>query len=52
MLVGLRRSLASLVRMLGKRPEHTRIVIQEVADENWSYSDMLTDGWKKAQTGQ
>lgn len=37
----------SLTRILGKKPEHTHIVIQEVADENWGYSGMLTDDWKK-----
>ncbi|MBI1380367.1 MAG: 4-oxalocrotonate tautomerase [Planctomycetaceae bacterium] len=40
---------ASLVRVLGKKPEHTHIVIQEIADENWGYAGMLTDDWKKAQ---
>ncbi len=37
----------SLVRILGKKPEHTHIVIQEIADENWGFSGMLTDEWKK-----
>jgi 4-oxalocrotonate tautomerase len=40
---------ASLVRVLGKRPEHTHVVIQEIADENWGFSGMLTDDWKRAQ---
>jgi 4-oxalocrotonate tautomerase len=39
----------SLVRVLGKKPEHTHSVIQEVADEDWGYSGMLTDDWKAAQ---
>lgn len=38
----------SLVRVLGKKPEHTHVVIQEIADENWGFSGMLTDEWKKA----
>jgi 4-oxalocrotonate tautomerase len=42
----------SLVRVLGKKPEHTHVVIQEIADENWGYSGMLTDDWKKAQGGK
>jgi 4-oxalocrotonate tautomerase len=42
----------SLVRVLGKRPEHTHIVIQEIADEDWGYSGMLTDDWKLAQSKQ
>lgn len=37
----------SLVRNLGKKPEHTHIVIQEIADENWGFGGMLTDDWKK-----
>lgn len=41
----------SLVRVLGKRPEHIHIVIQEIADENWGYSGMLTDDWKKRSQG-
>lgn len=39
----------ALVRILGKKPEHTHIVIQEIADENWGYSGMLTDDWKVRQ---
>ncbi len=39
----------SLVRILGKKPEHTHLVIQEVAEENWGFAGMLTDDWKKQQ---
>jgi 4-oxalocrotonate tautomerase len=39
----------SLVRILGKKPEHTHIVIQEIAEEDWGYSGLLTDDWKKQQ---
>ncbi|MEA5416398.1 tautomerase family protein [Synechococcus sp. BA-132 BA5] len=39
----------SLVRVLGKKPEHTHVVIQEIDDENWGFSGMLTDDWKAAQ---
>jgi 4-oxalocrotonate tautomerase len=39
----------SLVRILGKKPEHTHIVIQEIAEENWGFAGMLTDDWKKQQ---
>jgi 4-oxalocrotonate tautomerase len=39
----------SLVRVLGKKPEHTHVVIQEIADENWGFSGMLTDDWKAVQ---
>ncbi len=38
---------ASLMRILGKKPEHTHIVIQEVAEEDWGFSGLLTDDWKK-----
>ena len=41
----------SLVRVLGKKPEHTHVVIQEIDDENWGFSGMLTDDWKAAQAG-
>lgn len=40
----------SLARVLGKKPEHTHIVIQEIDDENWGYAGLLTDDWKKQQT--
>ena len=38
----------SLVRVLGKKPEYTHVVIQEIAEENWGFSGMLTDDWKKS----
>lgn len=40
----------SLVRVLDKRPEHTHVVIQEIDDENWGFSGLLTDEWKRRQT--
>jgi 4-oxalocrotonate tautomerase family enzyme len=39
----------SLVRVLGKKPEHTHIVIQEIEEADWGYAGMLTDDWKKSQ---
>jgi len=39
----------SLVRHLGKRPEHTHVVIQEIAEENWGFAGMLTDEWRRRQ---
>ena len=39
----------SLVRILGKKPEHTHVVIQEISDEDWGFSGLLTDDWKKQQ---
>lgn len=40
----------SLVRVLNKKPEHTHIVIQEIADEDWGFGGMPTDQWKKKQS--
>jgi len=39
----------SLVRELGKQPEHIHVVIQEITEENWGYAGLLTDDWKAAQ---
>ena len=39
----------TLVRVLGKKPEHTHIVIQEIDEVNWGFSGLLTDDWKKSQ---
>lgn len=39
----------SLVRILGKKPEHIHIVIQEIQEEDWGYEGMLTDDWKRKQ---
>jgi 4-oxalocrotonate tautomerase len=39
----------SLVRILGKNPEHIHIVIQEIAEADWGFAGMLTDDWKKRQ---
>lgn len=39
----------SLVNVLGKKPEHTHVVIQEIADENWGFEGLPTDEWKKVK---
>ncbi len=39
----------SLVRVLGKRPEHIHVVIQEIEEESWGFEGMLTDDWKRKQ---
>ena len=39
----------SLSDVLGKRPEHTHIVLQEIEEEDWGFAGMLTDDWKKQQ---
>ena len=37
----------SLVRVLGKRPEHIHIVIDEVEPQNWGYAGVLTDVYRR-----
>jgi 4-oxalocrotonate tautomerase len=39
----------SLVRVLGKNPDHIHVVIQEINEEDWGFSGLLTDEWKKQQ---
>ncbi len=38
-----------LGRVLGKRPEHTHVVIQEIPEENWGFAGKLTDEWRAAR---
>lgn len=37
----------TLARVLGKKPEHTHIVIDEVEPENWGFAGMLTTEYRK-----
>lgn len=37
----------TLVRVLGKKPEHTHIIIDEVEPENWGFAGMLTTEYRK-----
>lgn len=39
----------TLGRVLGKKPEHTHIVIDEVKTENWGFAGMLTDEYRAKQ---
>jgi 4-oxalocrotonate tautomerase len=41
----------SLVEVLGKKPEHTHIVIDEVDEENWGYAGVLTTEFRKREQG-
>lgn len=41
----------SLVRVLKKKPEHIHVVIQEINEEDWGFSGLLTDEWKKQREG-
>ena len=40
----------TLVRVLGKKPEHTHIVIQEIEDQDWGFAGMLTDDFRKRES--
>jgi 4-oxalocrotonate tautomerase len=42
----------TLVRVLGKKPEHIHIVIQEIADEDWGFAGMLTDDFGNSKADQ
>lgn len=37
----------TLVRVLGKKPEHIHIIIDEIAPENWGFAGMLTTEFRK-----
>jgi 4-oxalocrotonate tautomerase family enzyme len=39
----------SLAGILGKQPEHTHVVIQEIPDGNWGFAGLLTDEWKQVR---
>lgn len=40
----------TLVSVLGKRPKHIHIVIQEIAESNWGFSGVLTDTFRQKAT--
>ena len=37
----------TIVRVLAKKPEHTHIVIDEVDEDNWGFSGVLTTDFRK-----
>lgn len=37
----------TLVSVLGKKPEHIHIVIDEIEPENWGFAGMLTTEFRK-----
>ena len=39
----------SLVEVLGKRPEHTHVVIDEVDEENWGFAGVLTTEFRRRE---
>lgn len=42
---------ATLQRVLGKKPEHTHIVIDEIDPENWGFAGMLTTKYRTFSCG-
>lgn len=40
------RITRSLVDVLGKKPEHTHIVIDEIDPQNWGFAGLLTDEFR------
>ena len=40
----------TLGRVLGKRPEHTHVIIDEVDPENWGFAGMLTTEYRKQKS--
>lgn len=41
----------SLVRVLGKKPEHIHVVIQEIEEADWGYAGQLTDDYRQGSAG-
>ena len=39
----------TLVEVLGKRPDHIHVIIDEVEPENWGYAGVLTPEYRKSQ---
>ncbi|HEY0169759.1 MAG TPA: 4-oxalocrotonate tautomerase family protein [Pyrinomonadaceae bacterium] len=39
----------TLVEVLGKRPEHIHVIIDEIEPENWGFAGMLTTDYRKTQ---
>lgn len=37
----------TLQTVLGKKPEHTHIVIEEIDSDNWGFSGLLTTDYRK-----
>ncbi len=45
-----RQMTDTLVTTLGKRPEHSHVTIEEISEENWGFSGMLTDEYRANHT--
>jgi len=37
----------TLGRVLGKKPEHTHVIIDEIDPENWGFAGMLTTEYRQ-----
>lgn len=37
----------TLVEVLGKKPEHTHVVIEEIDTDNWGFAGMLTSDYRR-----
>ncbi|MEO1496956.1 MAG: 4-oxalocrotonate tautomerase family protein [Planctomycetota bacterium] len=44
------RITTALVEVLGKKPEHTHVVIDAIDDEDWGFAGMLTDEWRRRES--
>jgi 4-oxalocrotonate tautomerase len=42
----------TLQTVLGKKPEHTHVIIDEIDPENWGFAGMLTTEWRQQQLQQ
>ena len=47
----IREITSTLERVLGKRPDQTHIVIDEVDPDNWGFSGMLSTEYRKQNGG-
>lgn len=45
------RVTAALVDVLGKKPEHIHIVLQEIDVDDWGYAGQLTSDWIQSDEG-
>jgi 4-oxalocrotonate tautomerase len=44
------RTTDMLVEILGKKPQHVHIVIDEVSEENWGFAGTLTDEFRSGDS--
>lgn len=42
----------TLQTVLGKWPEHTHVIIDEIDPESWGYAGLLTTEWRQQQGQQ